>query len=134
MEDRPTIRTAELGYNFAPVELNQQCTAIHGAVSWPGRRPGFIVVIGMDMNDKMYLLEEYESESVRELVRKCGALNFKFHDWTFKLHTCRWFGNGKNDAARQFIQEMNQETKNHEQLSLNWSSILDMSQTQALSL
>ena len=131
MEDRPTIKNAELGHTFTREELNRQCLAIHGAVSWPGKRPGFIVVIGMGMNDKMYLLEEYESESVRDLVRKCGALNFKFH--TFKPYSylsCqyRWFGNYKNDAASQFIGEMNQETKNRERLSLNLSSILDMSQ------
>lgn len=137
MQDRPTIKTADLGYTFRPIELYQQCAAIHGAVSWPGKRPGFIVVVGLAMDGTMYLLQEYESQSVRDLVRKCGAFNFKFQAmiWHHKTNVCRWYGNNKNAAACQFIEEMNHKTHNREEMNrnrenlvLDWSSILDMSQ------
>ena len=123
---RPTIETAELGHTFTWTELHRQCVTVYGAVAWPGKRPGFAVIVGMNCYNKMYRLEEYESESIRELVRKCGALNFKFYDLNFQPYSYRWFGNDKNDAACKFIYEMNQ--KNRERFSLNGSSILDMSQ------
>ena len=117
-EERPTIKTAELGYNFTREELCQQCKAIYGAVAWPGKRPGFAVVIGMGHDKKMYLLEEYESESVLDLVRKCGALNFKYRP-------ADWYGDRKNTAADRFMEEMNEETKDRDQFSLSWSPMLD---------
>lgn len=124
-ETRPTIKTAELGYTFSRNELSLQCVAIFGAVAWPGTNPGFAVVIGMDPYNKMYLLEEYESESIAELVNNCGALDLKFH-------SCRWFGDGKHDAAAVFINELNR--KNRKRFSLNGTSILDMSHPYRLML
>ena len=127
-ETRKTIENAEIGYTFTPHELNQQCVAIHGAVAWPGKRPGFAVVIGMTRYDKMHILEEYESDDLLDLVKKCGVLNFKynvFKSYSYVFSRYRWFGDYKNTAAADFVYDMNRETKPRVQLDLNRSLILD---------
>jgi hypothetical protein len=108
MSERPTIETAELGHRFDLTEL-ARCIAIYGAVAWPGKRPGFAVIIGM-IYTKMYLLTEYESEDIRELVYKCGELS---SDFCFSLDrdTRRWYRNYDNPNATDFVQEMNRENK-----------------------
>lgn len=121
---RPIIETAELGYNFTPVEL-LHCKAIYGAVAWPGKRPGFAVVIGMTPNNEMYLLDEYESGDIGELVKRCGTLNFEFY-FNSNSKTRRWFGDYEHAAARKFIQEMNRKTENRDPFSLYGLSILNM--------
>ena len=60
------IKTAPLNHVFSPKELKLQCKTIFGGVSWPGKRPGFAVIIGMSHNKHLdnydiYLLEEFES-------------------------------------------------------------------------
>lgn len=101
------IKTAELGHTFTRLELKKECRAICGGVSWPGKRPGFAVVLGMG-NDKhfdsydIYLLDEFESSDTRELVRQCGVLDLKYEP-------DMWIGDNRNDAADKFIWEMNNE-------------------------
>lgn len=100
------IKTAKLG-EFSHKELKEQCKAIYGGVAWPGEGPGFAVVIGTDKekhfdSHDIYLLDEFESMDVRELVRQCGVLDFKYQPK-------RWIGDNKNDAADRFIREMNDE-------------------------
>jgi len=101
------IKTAELGHTFTRLELKNECRAIYGGVAWPGKRPGFAVVLGMG-NDKhfdsydIYLLDEFESIDTRELVRQCGVMDLKFLPE-------RWIGDDRNDAADKFIWEMNSE-------------------------
>jgi len=126
------IKTAKLGQEFSHKELKQQCKAIYGAVAWPGKRPefvysraghtggpapglirsraarpGFAVVVAMDRDKHfdsydVYLLDEFESMDIRELVRQCGALDYKYKP---KL----WIGDRSNDAADRLIREMNKE-------------------------
>ena len=101
------IKTAELGHTFTRLELKKECRAICGGVAWPGKRPGFAVVLGMG-NDKhfdsydIYLLDEFESIDTRELVRQCGVLDLKYEP-------DMWIGDNRNDAADKFIWEMNNE-------------------------
>lgn len=81
------------------------CKAVYGAVSWPGKRPGFIVIVAMDParhfdSHDIYLLEEFESSSVRDLVRQCDVLDFKYSPE-------RFIGDWKNDATDHFIRELN---------------------------
>jgi hypothetical protein len=101
------IKTAELGHTFTHLELKKECRAICGGVAWPGKRPGFAVVLGMG-NDKhfdsydIYLLDEFESTDMRELVRQCGVLDLKYEP-------DMWIGDNRNDAADKFIWEMSNE-------------------------
>jgi hypothetical protein len=111
------LQEIELGHTFTPTDLLNHFRAVWGAVSWPGKRPGFAVVVGMgcephfDSHD-IYLLDEYESFDMRKLVRQCGALDVKYG---ISLHSGyrdtpgRWVGDFKNDAASRFIEEINAE-------------------------
>ena len=51
----------------------------------------------------IYLLDEFESFDIRELVRQCGVMNFKYSP-------DQWIGDQKNAASSQFIEEMNRES------------------------
>ncbi len=118
--ETPSIKTSELGYSFSKDELQKQCKAIYGGVAWPGKNPGFVVVVGMgkekhfDSHD-ICLLDEFESNDIRELVRKCGTFDFKYHPTI-------WVGDNRQDAADRFIREMNQdfETKETSTKETSW--------------
>ena len=125
------LEKAEFGSTFEIKALNNCCKAVYGGVSWPGKRPGFAVVIAMDRarhidNHDVCLLDEFESFDIRELVRQCGVLDFKYLPG-------QWIGDWKNDAAWPFIQEMNngREGENRtcrRQLDLGWTPMFDMEQ------
>jgi hypothetical protein len=136
------IKTAPIGHTFSYRELRNQCSAVWGAVAWPGRRPGFAVVVGLDHklhldNRDVFLLEEFESCDVRRLVRQCGALDLKYHISLHRSYSLdapdRWIGDYKHDAASRFIQERNEELQRvhgrndqGRQFSLDSTSMLDM--------
>jgi len=47
-----------------------------GGVSWPDKNQGFAIIGGMEQNwyrgcSGIYLLDEYESFDMRELIRQC---------------------------------------------------------------
>jgi len=125
------VEKAELGRTFDIKALNRCCKAIYGGVSWPGKRPGFAVVVAMNNirhidNHDVCLLDEFESFDIRELVRQCSVLDFKYLP-------SQWIGDWENDAAWPFIQEMNNglqaENRTHRrQLSLGWTPMFDMEQ------
>lgn len=99
------IKTAELGQGFTIEELKSQCKKIYGGVSWPGKRPGFAVVLGMSHdkhfdNYDIYLLDEFEHIDMWELIKQCGVLIFKYQPTT-------WIGDNLNDAADRFIRDLN---------------------------
>jgi len=102
-------------------------------VSWPGKRAGFVVVVVMVKeehldNHDIYLLDEYESWDVRELVRKCGTFDYIYH------RPRVWIGDRTNNAADYSIREMNIENtlpakKSQEQrrmFSLSTTPLLEM--------
>ena len=103
------LKAAPLGYKHAVRwEMNKCSKAIYGGISWPGNRPGFAVVVAMDKHRRfksydVCLLAEYESSSVRDLIRQAGNVL----DYTYE--PTRWIGDWKNDAADKFIREMNNE-------------------------
>lgn len=127
MIDWRDVKEAELGRVFETKALKDCCKAVHGGVAWPGKRPGFAVVIAMDRtrhidNYDVCVLDEYESFDIRELVRQCSVLDFKY----LPEH---WIGDWKNDAAQQFIQETQGENRTQDrQLNLSWTPMLDMEQ------
>jgi len=123
------VKKAALGHNFSKMEMMSSCKAVFGGVAWPGKRPGFAVVVAMDSKRHfdsydISLLDEFESVHTRELVRQCGVLDFKYSPE-------RWIGDYKNDAADHFIREMNtdrkkQREKQGQKFVLNPTLILDM--------
>ena len=100
------IKTAPIGHEFTEAELQQHCNAVYGGVAWPGKKPGFAVVLAMSRrkeNDsdshEICLLDEYESSDMRELIRQCGVLNHKYEPEM-------WVGDTTNDSAEEFMHEM----------------------------
>ena len=120
-------KEAELGRSFETKALKNCCKAVCGGVSWPGKRPGFAAIIAMDRtrhidNYDVCVLDEFESFDIRELVRQCNVLDFKYLPEY-------WIGDWKNDAVQQFMQEIQGENRTHDrQLSLSWTPMLDMEQ------
>ena len=120
------LKEADLGYTHeVRWEMNKCCKAIFGGVSWPGKRPGYAVVVAMDLHRRfdsyeVCVLAEYESPSVRELVRQCDIL-----DYTYEPK--KWIGDWKNDAADKFIRELNSEkTKQVPKFRVNLTPMLEM--------
>ena len=135
------LRTIELGHSFTHAELLQHFRAVWGGVSFPGRRPGFAVVLGMGHEKvcgrySMYLLADYESFDMRQLIRQCGALDLKYGVSLSRSYrrgdSGRWVGDYKNDAASRFIEEMNAEqhrdgsVEGRETVNLTPTSMLEM--------
>lgn len=120
------LKQAELGYTHSVRwEMSKCCKAIFGGVSWPGKRPGYAIVVAMDLHRRfdsyeVCVLAEYESPSVRELARQCDIL-----DYTYEPK--KWIGDWKNDAADKFIRELNSEkTKQEHKFSVNLTPMLEM--------
>jgi len=100
------LRTAELGHSFTPVELSTYFRAVWGGVSWPAKRPGFAVVVGMGYkphfnSHDIYLLDECESFDMPNLIRSCMELDKR---WEPHL----WFADTNNGAGMEFLHEMNE--------------------------
>ncbi|MHC4297022.1 MAG: hypothetical protein ACYS7Y_06955 [Planctomycetota bacterium] len=126
------FRVTELGQTLPQSTLQFQCKSVFGGVAFPDKRPGFAVVVAM-ANEKrgdnrdFALLDEFESMSMREIVRQCGVLDMKYTP-------AMWIGDDKNDGADRFIDEMNEDLKSadgykeHRHFSLTSTSLLDMEQ------
>jgi hypothetical protein len=105
------VKTSSLNYPHTDVDLLNGCKVIYGGVAWPGKQPGFAVIVAMlyekhfDSYD-IYLLEEFESFDTRELVRQCGAMDARYKP-------AMWIGDNRNDAADRFINEMASELQTH---------------------
>jgi hypothetical protein len=100
------LKKAKLGHRFAVRELENSCRAIYGSVAWPGKKPGFAVVLAMSRskeNDsdshEICLLDEYESSDMQKLIEQCGVLNRKYEPEM-------WVGDTTNDSAEEFMYEM----------------------------
>jgi len=107
MNQWDALKETDLGEEIAIADLKRESRLICGGVSWPGKRPGFAVVLAMHPEKHLdsydvYLLDEFESFDMRQLVRQCGVLDFKYRP---KM----WIGDSRNDAAARFINEMNDE-------------------------
>lgn len=101
------LYTAKLGQGWDREDLEFHFTSIYGGVAWPGKHPGFAVIVAMSRfkhfdNYNIYLLDEFESEDIHQLVQQCGVLNYKYQP-------SAWIGDTKNDAADHFIRELNKE-------------------------
>ena len=101
---------------------------IYGAVAWPGKRPGFCVILGATHElgflgkSKLVFLDEAEETDTRKLVRACGGFDFFYRPDA-------WLGDTKNAPADEFIREMNKEMKprlGQRLFSLSRSPVLDM--------
>jgi len=118
------VKEAELGREFDIRHLRSCCRAVYGGVAWPGKRPGFAVVLAtsqLKQDDtgsyEICLVDEYESSDMRELVQQCGCLDVR---WEPDL----WVGDTHNGAAEEFIFRMNQDSERY--FDLGPACFLDM--------
>ena len=115
-------RLTPLGHVLTSETVETKIKTIFGAVSWPGKNPGFAVVLGVSRRPRLdgrdvFLLDEYESDDMRVLVHQCGVLNQKYKPY-------RWIGDPRNDSADRFRREMNEQ--NRTDLSFQTSTIFDI--------
>ena len=104
-----------------------QFEKIYGGVGWPGKRPGFGVVVGQKKEWRLggrdlVVLDEFEEGDTRKLVRRLGGLDFHYRPNL-------WIGETKNAAADKFIREMNRETDPRQggrDLRMRRTRLLDM--------
>ena len=104
-EIEPYIPDAPSGTTFTLDQLQRQTHVRYGGIAWPGRRPGFGVVLALGKekhfgSSNVYLLDEVESSDMRELIHRCAGLDAK-HVPTW------WVGDNRNSAASRFIHELN---------------------------
>ena len=115
------IKTSKIGYSFSREQLSKECHLIYGGISLPGKQPGFAVVVAADKkrHSDNYLLDEFESFDMRELIYQSGALDFKYLP-------SNWIGDYRNPAAAQFIEDFNNQSNRRRKFSLSWTPLLDM--------
>jgi hypothetical protein len=125
VRDETTIETAPLGHTFTDRELETQCRIIVGGIAWPGKRPGYGVILARDAREfwpggHLILLDEVESWDLGDLIRRCLALGIK--------HKPRhWYGDHQNAAAGRFL--LNHRTTGQlKDFHILPSSVLDMPQ------
>lgn len=114
------IEKTPLGHEFKPSELKQQCRAVYGGVAWPGKRPGFAVVLAIIYSQEkddweIYLLDEFESFDMRELIQQCGVLHSKYEPRM-------WWGDTTNNSAEEFMYEMRDDSG----FSLSETDLIEM--------
>jgi hypothetical protein len=119
------LRDAPLSEALDEQELRRRYKQIYGGVAWPGKEPGFVVIIGCSHLARsehydIFLLTEYESHDLRTLVRQCGALNHRYAP-------DRWLGDKLNDGADKFLMELNHDPS-EPRLSICPSMIREMEQ------
>lgn len=107
---------------FYDPEDEQHCYGrIIGGVGWRGKRPGFIVVVGEDVEpDKnlnafhWWVLKEYESDDTLKLLKK--ALEFRDFE-SAKL----WVGDTKNSLEMSFLEKVNEPIPYDMQFWVEWA-------------
>lgn len=114
------LKEAKLGETFAVHDLERCCRGIYGGIAWPGKNPGFVVVVAMSLgkenvpdSHEICVLDEFESFDTWELIRQCRRLNVQ---WEPEL----WVGD-TNNAADEFINRMNEDhTEPHFDMSRSY--------------
>ncbi len=107
MCDQPSILTAPLGHPFTPYQMRRETRYVCGGVSWPTKRPGFGVVLGVPRvtahpaEPEICVLAEVEAEDLAQLARACDGFDSIYEPQA-------WYGDDVNSAANQILFEMAQ--------------------------
>ena len=117
-----------IGAGHGPAELHAHYEVCIGGVAWPCKEmEGYCLVLGMSrLRDRgvhqIYLLDEFQSEDVREIIAKMGAM-------TVKYRPQRWIGDEGNMAAMKLRYEWNHRNADQDEdywLAISRSPVLDM--------
>jgi hypothetical protein len=121
------IKELPLGIAYENILPTPDRRYIYGGVAWPGKRPGFAVVVLMD-SEKHFdghdvcLIAEHETFSIRELVRQIAVLDDIYMP-------DRWIGDNRNNAADKFIKEVDADgdrDRRRSKLMFVYTPMLDM--------
>jgi len=109
IQDRP------ISEDIDDKERSKLYKTIIGGVSWPAKQPGYAIVLGCareTINSAWcaYVVDEYESEDIHDLVHQCCILDQK---WS----PDRWLGDPDNDAAFEIITQVN---RTYAETDLRW--------------
>ena len=121
------IKSLPLGATYDHLGQTPDRRYIYGGVAWPGKRPGFAVLVLMDSvnhfdSHDVCLLAEYESFSTRDIVRQIAVLDDRFMP-------DRWIGDQRNDAADNFLKELDKDgdrDRRRSKMMLVYTSMLEM--------
>jgi hypothetical protein len=127
-------KTGELGHAWSKADLRKRFKAIFGGAAWPAEGAGCAVVAGLsrerhfDSYD-VYLLDEFESPDTRELVRRCGVLDYRYKP-------AQWIADPGNQAADRFLRELNEEriARAPQDHGPGWRSIITVDPPRLLSV
>ena len=88
---------------YRDTETGCEYRRIFGGMAWPNVQPGFIVIVGEELDadksmdeHKCWILAEYESLNPSDLIRRC-----KEYEGIFKVE--RIYGDTKNRPMMEFI-------------------------------
>ena len=99
---------------FIPNEFNHLC----GAVAWPGKRPGFVIIVGAARDGNLYVVTEYESLDMRELALHCMVLDQSFPPG-------KWVGDSERSEVVQLLSELNRDGGKSFQINPLWPWLLE---------
>lgn len=93
----------------------REYNCVYGAIAFPGKNPGYAVIIGSCRREKFeqaefYLIAETENRNSMGLIQECSALDLKY---TPEL----WYGDPDDSAGKAFVFELNEELKRKYQTS-----------------
>ena len=60
------------------MEKPKSYEAKYGAITVLGKRPGCVLIVGVDDRNDIHLLDEFESDDCRKLAQKCFRFNTDF--------------------------------------------------------
>jgi len=99
------------GVSYRDAESNKGYLRIIGGFSWPGVKPGFVVVIGEDCVEDyslkvrhLRLLAEVEDSDIESLFQQCVHLRNRYQVQKF-------LGDTKNDGFMNFLYQFNRTQK-----------------------
>jgi len=118
------LKKVELNQSFDIRDLRDCCRAVYGAIAWPGKREGCAVVVAMSHSfshgeSEVCLIAEYESFSVRDIVRQSCGLDVKYGPK-------QWIGNREYGPAQRFINEMNDNLTKRKQKTFSLSEPFEL--------
>jgi len=107
MDTWDELKLAKLGEPFSDRQIAACCRAVYGGAAWPGKNPGFGVVVAMSQGNEddassyeICLLDQCESFDMPSLIRACMELDKR---WQPQV----WFA-PENGAAAEFQDELNE--------------------------
>ena len=94
---------------------------IVGGIGWRGKRPGFICVVGEDLEkDKtldeyhLWILREYENFDTKKLLEKC----LEFRDFSCVKG---WYGDADNELEMDYLEKVNFPIPCEYHLRIDWA-------------